>query len=282
MYFSGLQFKGFQDTAKKVLQYGANVNTTAPIEGPIRPKGFKSRCSRELLFSLIKDADPDENLPGNFHLVEGLATPLVVASGVEILLQHGAAVDMTGSDGLTPLMAATSAGHMKVMELLLGGGADASIPRDDGGPTALEWGCDAGSYGCSLTYAAEHGNIQLVRTFLDGGARTSVKYARFCPDLPLIFCAVDGDHPDIVSLLLERGEDIECRDAAAATPLIYAAKMGSPKALDILLQRGADVNARDVNGHSALYWGRGFARKRDDGHAGGIWSRIGTSPWLVT
>jgi ankyrin repeat protein len=71
----------------------------------------------------INDADPDENLPGNFYLVEGLATPLVVASGVsyaervEILLQHGAVVDMTGSDGLTPLMAATSAGHMKGMEL---------------------------------------------------------------------------------------------------------------------------------------------------------------------
>jgi hypothetical protein len=98
------------------------VNTTAPIEGPLLPEGFKSGCSKELLFSLIKDADPYENLPGNFHVVEGLATPLVMASGVgyaglvDILLQHGAAVDMTGSNSLAPLMAATSAGHMKGMD----------------------------------------------------------------------------------------------------------------------------------------------------------------------
>jgi hypothetical protein len=109
----------------------------------------------------------------------------------------------------------------------------------------------------------------------------TIKYARFAPDLPLIFCAVDGDHPDIVSLLLERGENIECRDVTAATPLIHAAKMGSPKVLEILLWHGADVNARDVDVYSPLYWGR-EARRRDGGHAVGIWCGIGTSPWPVT
>ncbi|GIK05540.1 hypothetical protein Aspvir_009653 [Aspergillus viridinutans] len=227
----------------------------------------------------------DADLPGNFYLVEGLATPLVVASSVgyaelvETLLQHGAAVDMTGLDCLTPLMAAASAGHTKVMELLLAGGADASIQRDGRGSTALErtarWDHTAAvrlllqfdpdqssiSWDIALAYAAEHGNIQMVRMFLDAGARTSVKYARFRPRLPLIFCAVDGDHPDVVSLLLERGEDIECRDVAAATPLIHAAKMGSPKVLEMLLRHGADVNARDRNDRSPLYWGRGTLEK---------------------
>ncbi|GFF91457.1 hypothetical protein IFM53868_06513 [Aspergillus udagawae] len=271
MYCSGLQFKAVQTPQKKALQYAANVNTTAPIEGTPLLR--------------INDADPDENLPGNFYLVKGLATPLVVASGVsyaervEILLQHGAVVGKTSSDGLAPLMAATSAGHMKVIELLLPGGAGASIPREDGGSTALEWAARQDhmtamrlllqfdsdqsriSWDMALAYAATHGHIQMARMFLDAGARTSVKYARFCPDLPLIFYAVDGDHPDIVSLLLERGEDIECRDAAAATPLIYAAKMGSPKILEILLRRGAGVNARGANGYSALYWGRGILEK---------------------
>jgi hypothetical protein len=116
------------------------------------------------------------------------------------------------------------------------------------------------SWDIALAYAAEYGNIQMVRMSRDAGALTSVKYARFCPDLPLMFYAVDGDHPDIVSLLLEWGEDIECRDAPAATPLIYAANMGSPKVLEILLRRGADVNARVANGHSALYWGGGCSK----------------------
>jgi hypothetical protein len=39
------------------------------------------------------------------------------------------------------------------------------------------------SWDIALAYAAEHGNIQMVRMFLDAGALTSVKYARFCLDL---------------------------------------------------------------------------------------------------
>ncbi|RHZ45154.1 uncharacterized protein CDV56_100839 [Aspergillus thermomutatus] len=267
------------DTLKKALQYGADVNTTAPIDGPALPDGFERRCSRELLFPLMSDATPDKTLRRNFCLVEGLAPPLVIASGagytelVETLLQHGARVDMTGSYGLTPLMAAASAGHTEVMEILLAGGADAMLKRDGWGFTALDQAAMGGhtaavgvllrdaDQSClwdnAVAYAAEHGYIEMVRMFLDAGADVEATYARASLGLPLIFWATEGDHPDVVRLLLERGEDIECRDLTTATPLIHAGRAGSRKVCEMLLQRGADVHARDDDGHSTLYWARG-------------------------
>ena len=49
---------------------------------------------------------------------------------VELLLQHGADVNLQISDGAIALVVAAGVGNERVVELLLQHGADATVPRD--------------------------------------------------------------------------------------------------------------------------------------------------------
>lgn len=74
-----------------------------------------------------------------------------------------------------------------------------------------------------LALSAKHGNVDLIRAFIDAGA------------------------------------DIEARDTAGRTPLMYAAQSKNALAVRVLLEAGADVDARDTSlANSALSWAAGF------------------------
>lgn len=46
-----------------------------------------------------------------------------------------------------------------------------------------------------------------------------------------------------VSLLLDKGADVESRTATDGTPLVWGCMGGDPKVVQLLLKRGADINA---------------------------------------
>ncbi|GFF23322.1 NACHT nucleoside triphosphatase [Aspergillus udagawae] len=272
-------FRGHEKVVQMLLDQGADVNAHGGLYGnALQAASYKGH---EKVVQMLLDRGDDVNAQDReFRNALQAASFGGHEKVVQMLLDQGANVNAQGGEFGCALQAASYKGHEKVVQMLLDQGANVNAQSEQFGNALqaasfrghekvvqmlLDRGADVntqgGLYGNALQAASYKGHEKMVRMFLDAGARTSAKYARFCPDLPLIFYAVDGDHPDIVSLLLERGEDVECRDAAAATPLIYAAKMGSPKVLEILLRCGADVNAREANGHSALYWGRGMLEK---------------------
>ena len=55
-----------------------------------------------------------------------------------LLLDHGADVNASTEDEVTPLITAASGGHIEIVRLLLSAGADAT-QRDESGYTALAW-----------------------------------------------------------------------------------------------------------------------------------------------
>ncbi|HKE21077.1 MAG TPA: ankyrin repeat domain-containing protein [Bryobacteraceae bacterium] len=54
--------------------------------------------------------------------------------------------------------------------------------------------------------------------------------------------------------LLRSGADVDGKDPRGATPLFYAASVGTPEAMRILIAAGADVNARTTFGATPLMW----------------------------
>jgi ankyrin repeat protein len=67
----------------------------------------------------------------------------------------------------------------------------------------------------------------------------------------LIHAARKGDVP-VMEELLQRGVDLNCKDAKGYTPLIIACYNNQPEAVSFLLDKGADINGADFGGNTAL------------------------------
>ena len=62
-------------------------------------------------------------------------------------------------------------------------------------------------------------------------------------------------HERVVQRLLEKGADVESKDAAGQTPLLRAAENGHEAVVKLLLEKGADVESKDAKyGQTPLSW----------------------------
>lgn len=115
-----------------------------------------------------------------------------------------------------------------------------------------------------LGFAIQHHkgrHHELVRRLLDRGADADavVIEHRYRPsrmlETPLLL-AIEMKKPSLVSLLVERGADLNrpARRGVKRTPLQAACEIGSYKMVELLLQRGANVNhkAAERDGRTAL------------------------------
>jgi ankyrin repeat protein len=70
-----------------------------------------------------------------------------------------------------------------------------------------------------------------------------------------LYTAIRASDRAQVERLLQNGADVNLRDRrGGATPLMYAAALGSLDTMKLLIEKGADVNARSTGGTTALMW----------------------------
>ncbi len=187
-----------------------------------------------------------------------------LSSVTALLLAHGALVNVTDMEGMTPLMTAAQFDKPEVVRALLARGADPAL-RDKQGWTALNW---AGWRGwddviallrdrspMDLYEAAEFGDVARLRADLDAGANpNALKIPTYLGmgnranapkpqgTTPLMEAMKSGS-VETVRLLLDRGADVNGKRPDGTTALHLAARYGDVPLAALLLDRGADVNA---------------------------------------
>jgi ankyrin repeat protein len=131
---------------------------------------------------------------------------------LELLLSHGATIDIGDRWERTPLMFAARMGHCEAVEILLDHDAKANS-RSQADPTRINRA---------------------------GIGTTSLHHA------------VEGEHQEVVEKLIEYGASIDALNKWAESPLHFAAADGLTQIAELLLDNGAAINRQDVHGMTPL------------------------------
>ena len=153
----------------------------------------------------------------------------------EILDSGEVEVDAVTHIGNTALIRAASLGHVELVRMLLGEGAD---------PTKANW------YGTSLHCAAEAGQCEAIKELLKTGMNIDTKddFGRAA-----LHCAAQEGHISAVHVLLEYGADPFAKDEEDKALIHYAAEGGCEEIMWWLLQSEANMDARTGTGLTMLH-----------------------------
>jgi len=173
-------------------------------------------------------------------------TPLYYASGrgnwycIDLLLKHGAKMDILDDKMRSPLHTAA------------GGGLKNSVAVKHLLATTNITGDPIDKFGRSpLSYAASHDKLDNLIFLHQRGATLNNRDIQ--GRTPLHFASASG-HKDIVKYLIISGEiDVDVRDNNQRTPLYHAVSKGHLDVAKILIEAGADVNVREINGATPLH-----------------------------
>jgi ankyrin repeat protein len=101
----------------------------------------------------------------------------------------------------------------------------------------------------ALIAAGLDGDLDGARAALDAGADVNHPPTAYGP----LVSAIRGKNNAIVTLLVERGADLDARTGDGSTLLMIAAECGKAEAVRTLLAAGVNVDARNAFDHTALH-----------------------------
>ena len=192
---------GHHELCRLLLQYGANPNTLF-AGNPILSESARA---------------------GNLEIVK-------------LLIEHGAEINATDSEGQNALQTASIKGDKALVAYLLDRGAD--VYHED---------CN----GCTSTIHAAHlGFAEIVQLLIDGGA--DLEHHASNGWTPLHSC---HSHAETTHVLLNNGADVNSVTKLGATPLFLAACSGVHNVVKTLLSYNPDLELTLADGASALIGG---------------------------
>lgn len=163
---------------------------------------------------------------------------------IRLLLLHGADVNATDLNFLSPLALAAAVQRPDVVSLLLTHGANPNSQSLSGGSP--------------LTRAILASNFQIVKQLVEAGADLDLVDTKGSNALFTVFAVPrEWEQKHIVQALIDGGCTIDYENKQGATPLMMAAGLGKKDFVEMLLNAGADINHRDKSGKTAVHLATG-------------------------
>lgn len=165
--------------------------------------------------------------------------PVVTSLIVERYMDNTGNVSFLNNTLILSLKEAASSGNLDIVQLLMNASGDLNY-RDQDGWSAIHW-------------AAEEGHLETVRLLLDKGAKANAVSSYGTSPL---HCAANGGHISIVSLLLGNEADPMKSTCHGWTALHHAAFMGHSDVVKLLLEDDRvrySPSQQDNHGWSVLH-----------------------------
>lgn len=183
-------------------------------------------------------------------------TPLTLASGndtedkniketrdmrrnktIEVLLSHGAQIDLCQNEGSSPLFLACEKGYDSTVKLLLQNRACINLCKSD--------------KFSPLYIACQEGHVEIVKLLLDAKAKINQLNSEN-KSSPLFIACQEG-REKTVELLLSHGAEVNLCRNDGVSPLYIACKNGHECTVRHLLDKDAQLNLTNKNGASPLF-----------------------------
>ena len=162
---------------------------------------------------------------------------------VQLLIDHGADVNLADKNGVTPLKQAQTRGFKEIERLLLKAGAQVEVRADP-------------ARDARLIAAAKKGDAELVGQLLAQGASV---HARDENGVTALIAAAYRNDLGIVDLLIQAGADVNVQDNTRQSAYLISTSEGYVDLLKRTLRAGANVHSTDS------YNGTGLIRAADRG-----------------
>ncbi|KAH7268752.1 hypothetical protein B0J15DRAFT_441888 [Fusarium solani] len=156
-------------------------------------------------------------------------------AGAARALIEGADVNAQGGHFSNALQAASSGGHLEVVQLLLDEGAVVNA--------------QGGQYGNALQAASSGGYLEVVQLLLDKGADVNTQGGLYGNALQ---AASSGGHLEVVQLLLDEGADINAQGGQYGNALQAASEEDHLEVVRLLHQKNANSTSRKRSGSACL------------------------------
>ncbi len=246
---TGAAFRGDIAKAKKLLDGGADVNTT----------------EKDYDLTLLMIAAMDNNLDmaqlllkygANHNLRDKHGqTALMHAAWsadelmIQLLLKHGADVHAKSNIGSTALMYASEKNHQKNAQILLDAGIDinATLTSSFKPSINLKENPTYHKGDTALIFAAKVGSTEVVKVLLEAKAD---KHKKNSDGKTARDYAVAASHKEIVRLLDEYPKQKpKVNSVSSENHLVRAACQGRTEAVRVMLENGFDPNTKDAKGY---------------------------------
>ncbi|KAJ7328867.1 hypothetical protein DFH08DRAFT_940510 [Mycena albidolilacea] len=181
--------------------------------------------------------------PWNFQDWPSEPSALWIAAAANFLEVARVLLEGTQQGYTTEISVAAYYGHLHMVQLLAGRGANVNAKSEN--------------YGNAIQAAAYSGHDNIVQLLLNKGADVNAQGGLH--GSPISAAAYKG-HKSIVHLLLDKGTDVNAQGGYFGSPMSAAASNGHENIVQLLLKKGADVNAQGG------YFGSPMSAAASNGH----------------